>query len=258
MADNDKPSSYGLYAASEITNQADLFLTAVGKPENADARAKLEAEDLDQDEENRGKALLADASAALAGARTGPGAQTASTEVQTKTRAALVDEFSRRIKKTRAKLQEFDVNDVLLNALNKAVRKRGQSFAALSSRVEAFVEVIAEPISRPGDSAPVTIAQEINISEAQKDALRTKLDAFRRSMSDQDSKTSKAQDLTSDKDVTIGALDRWLAKWQHIAKADFTEAELTAFGVPVNINKSRRRRGKKDEDGGGSGGGDST
>jgi hypothetical protein len=247
MAETEKTSNYGLYAAQEIVNQAGLLLEAAAKPENAAARAKLEAEDYTQQEEDRGKALHEQASAAVAGAKGGSGAQTAASQAQLTAKIELVDEFGRRLKKTRAKLQEKDEQIALLGTLNKAIRRTGHSQASLLSRVEAYLAVIAQPITLPGATDPTTIIQAAHITEAQANLLRTRLAAFQSSMSDQDSSEGRAQTLTDDKEQSVHLLDRWLAKWQHIAKADFTEAELTAFAIPANIAKSRRRRPKKDD-----------
>jgi hypothetical protein len=244
MSTMESVASYGIHAAQEIVRQGSGFLEGARNPEFAGARAKLEAEGFDAAEEDRGRQYHDDASTTLAGAQGARGARTASTEAQTQAQAELADEFGRRVKKTRAKLQEKEADRPLLSALNDAIRASSRSHAAIGARVTTFLEVIRQPLQRPGDAAPVTIKQVAGITDALEKPLADKLAAYQASGYSQDGKTGESQRLTGEKEHTIALLDRWLAKWQHIAKADFTDDELTAFGIPINRVKSLRRQSR--------------
>jgi hypothetical protein len=234
--------NYGIHVAGEIIRQGGALIAAAKKPENAAALAKLAAEGLNEDELAKGERLYKDAEGALAFRKAGTASSAAASDSKSDAGAQLHDAYIGRLKKTRAKLKEHDENKPLLAALNTAIRGAGDSHGALFARVTAFLEVIAEPMQRSSSEAKVTIAQVAGITDDQIQVVRAKLEAFKAGLSELETSAGSTQSLAREKDAAVRRLDRWLAKWQDIAKCDFTEAELTAFGIPVNVSKSRRRQ----------------
>jgi hypothetical protein len=162
-------------------------------------------------------------------------------EVQDDAFDALADELSRRLRKTRAKLGESEANEFLLTGLNAAVRAAGRSQAAVPARARAFLAAVQAPHEDPDTGASVTIAERVEITAAQIATLQQKLDAFLDADTHQEGRKGGRIQLTEAKERKVRALDRWLAKWQQIAKADFTAAELATFGVPHNVHAARGR-----------------
>lgn len=234
--------SFGIYEAREIVSQARTFIEAAKKPENAAALAKLEAEDFDVEEQTLGEQHLAAADAALVDVSVGRSGLSAAGDAHDTAEAELSNVFMNRLKKIRAKLTKHDANKPLLDALNAAVRDSGFSHGALVGRVKNMLRAIDTPLALPGAAEKVTIRQVAKVSKAQTDAVKEKLDAFQATLTDQDEAAGANVELTDEKDTVVRRLDRWLAAWQTIAKCDFTEAELIAFGVPANVTKSRRRQ----------------
>jgi hypothetical protein len=237
--------AYGIFEAREIVRQANVFLGAAADTANAAARGKLEAEGFTAPEETAGATKVRDASAALAGSEAAPGVQGGFTDGQNTAMDALDDELAGRLRKTRAKLAELDTSSFLLDALNDAVRRAGQSQAALVGRARALLTAMDAEHQDPDTGATVTIAARVDFTPAQRATLENKITAFERSDTSQEGAKGAKMNLTGEKERVVRVLDRWLAKWQQVAKADFSDAERASFGIPHNIHASRGRRGRQ-------------
>jgi hypothetical protein len=230
---------YGIAEAREILRQGGVFVGAVREPSNAAAKAMLAVEDLTDAELGKGEHLVAEAKAALAGSEGSLGTQVASTDHEGQAFGSLRAELASRLKKTRAKLGEHPENQFLLDALNTAVRHAGRSLAAAPARTRAFIKAVGEEHQDPVLGGPVTIKQRANITDVQLGVLQKALDAVAAADTSHQSALGSRVHLTQEKEKTIRALDRWLAKWQQIAKADFDDDQLKAFGIPANVHASR-------------------
>ncbi|HEV8324768.1 MAG TPA: hypothetical protein VG389_24335 [Myxococcota bacterium] len=233
--------SYGFGEAREIVRQGSIFIEAAAAAENASARAKLDGEGYGPGVHAAGEQLLGDAQDALAGSEGALGLLKGASEVQDDAFDALADELSRRLRKTRAKLGESEANEFLLTGLNAAVRAAGRSQAAVPARARAFLAAVQAPHEDPDTGASVTIAERVEVTAEQIATLQQKLEAFLDADTHQEGRKGGRIQLTEAKERKVRALDRWLAKWQQIAKADFTAAELATFGVPHNVHAARGR-----------------